>query len=381
MHNVYINKIAAFLPNEPVSNEEMEDVLGMISNKPSRARAIVLKSNGIKTRYYVIDKKTKTVSYNNAQITANAVKALEDNSFKLSDIECLICGTSTPDQLLPNHALMTQGELKLSNIEAVATAGICLSGVTSLKYGYMNILAGLKKNAVVTGSEAASLIMTDKNFHQEIESKIQELEKRKVIAFEKDFLRWMLSDGAGAVLLENVPNKDSISLKINWIEILSYAGEMPVCMYCGGKKEDERFIGWREVGSIEKVMHESLLSLQQDVRLLNHNIMYYTVEKPLFEIIKKRNIKESEIDYFLPHYSSQYFRDKVYEALKKIGFEIPFDKWFTNLPYKGNTGAASIYIMLEELFNSGKLKKGNKILCYVPESGRFSTSFFLLETV
>jgi len=67
--------------------------------------------------------------------------------------------------------------------------------------------------------------------------------------------------------------------------------------------------------------------------------------------------------------------------MKKAGCDIPQDKWFTNLPYKGNTGSASIYIMLEELFNSNKIKKGEKILCYIPESGRFSTAFMLLEVV
>jgi len=68
----------------------------------------------------------------------------------------------------------------------------------------------------------------------------------------------------------------------------------------------------------------------------------------------------------------------VYEGLKNVGFEIPYERWFTNLISKGNTGSASIYIMLDELFNSGKLKSGEKLLCYIPESGRFSSAFMLL---
>ena len=48
------------------------------------------------------------------------------------------------------------------------------------------------------------------------------------------------------------------------------------------------------------------------------------------------------------------------------------EKWFMNLATVGNVGAASIYLALEELMNSGKLKKGDKILLSVPESGRFS---------
>ena len=67
--------------------------------------------------------------------------------------------------------------------------------------------------------------------------------------------------------------------------------------------------------------------------------------------------------------------------MENIGFAIAEDKWFTNLTTKGNTGAASIYIMLEELFHSGRLRSGEKILCFVPESGRFSTAFMLLTVV
>ena len=59
--------------------------------------------------------------------------------------------------------------------------------------------------------------------------------------------------------------------------------------------------------------------------------------------------------------------------------DIPQERWFTNLSSKGNTGSASIYIILEELFHSGKLKVGEKLLCYIPESGRFSTAFMQLE--
>lgn len=54
--SVYINKIVSFLPNSPISNEEMEDYIGLIGGKPSRVRSIVLRQNDIKTRYYGLDK-------------------------------------------------------------------------------------------------------------------------------------------------------------------------------------------------------------------------------------------------------------------------------------------------------------------------------------
>ena len=60
------------------------------------------------------------------------------------------------------------------------------------------------------------------------------------------------------------------------------------------------------------------------------------------------------------------------------GKTIPYEKWFINLYNLGNVGAASAYMMVHELFQSGKLKKDEKILVLVPESGRFSYMYAML---
>lgn len=369
------------MPGEAISNHNIEDYLGYIGGKKSKAKDIILKSNGIEKRYYVLEKHTEKPLFTNAQITAAAIRKLQDDHFTLNDIECLACGTTSPDQLMPGHTLMVQGELGIDEIETISASGICLSGINALKYAYYGIKSGEISKAVSTGSEVSSVILSAKNFKEESNHKLQQLKKNESIAFEKDFLRWMLSDGAGAMRLENKPNKNKLSLKIEFIDVLSYAGTMPVCMYSGLEVEEN--LGARSWRSYEQkeVMEKSILSVKQDVKLLNKNILEYTVIKPMEKIIKKRGLQEKDYRYFLPHYSSAFFRDKVYEGLKKIDFEIPYEKWFTNLTTQGNTGSASMYIMLEELFNSDVLKKGDKLLCYIPESGRFSTAFMSLEVV
>ena len=262
----------------------------------------------------------------------------------------------------------------------VATSGICLSGITALKHAYLSVKSEESSTAIATGSETVSTLLHAKNFAKESEFDEEKFKKQPEIAFEKDFLRWMLSDGAGAMLLQNKPNTDTLSLKIEWVEIFSFANEMEPCMYAGAKKEGQKLKGYREFTQ-EQCLEDSLFSIQQDVKLLNANIVEITVARTLQKTLEKRTLLASEVDWFLPHYSSEYFKDEVYESLCKVGFEIPKEKWFTNLTKCGNTGSASIYIMLEELFHSGKLSKGEKILCYVPESGRFSSSFTLLEVV
>ncbi|MCW9026462.1 MAG: hypothetical protein OQJ77_04020, partial [Thiovulaceae bacterium] len=223
--------------------------------------------------------------------------------------------------------------------------------------------------------------MRSENFEEEIENQIEQLEKKPEIAFEKDFLRWMLSDGAGAMALSDKANESGLSIKINKIFSRSFAGEMQTCMYAGCEKlEDGSIRGWRTYEQ-EELLTRSIFSVKQDVKLLNENVMEYTVAKALKEMMDKKMFNPDEINWYFPHYSSGFFRDEVYEKMCKAGCDIPQDRWFTNLPYKGNTGSASIYIMLEEYFNSDMAKKGDKLLCYIPESGRFSTAFMLLEVV
>jgi len=275
---------------------------------------------------------------------------------------------------------MVHGELKSKPCEVVATSGICLSGMTALKHAYLSVKSDESNSAIATGSETVSTLLHAKNFKKESDIQEEAFKKRPEIAFEKDFLRWMLSDGAGAMLLQNKPNKTSLSLKIEWLDILSFANEMEVCMYAGGKHIDGEFRGYREFTQ-EEWLSESLFSIRQDVKLLNANIVDITVEKAIRKILEKRELKAQDVNWFLPHYSSEYFRDEVAKSLENANFKIPQEKWFTNLSKCGNTGSASMYIMLEELFNTKKLSIGEKILCYVPESGRFSSSFMLLEVV
>ena len=94
----------------------------------------------------------------------------------------------------------------------------------------------------------------------------------------------------------------------------------------------------------------------------------------MHSVIQKHGLRPEAVDWYLPHYSSDYFRPKFYAEMKRIGFEIPY-AWFSNLAEKGNTGSATIYIILEEIVHSGKLAPGQKLLCFIPESGRFSHAF------
>lgn len=375
MQGVFITKASKFLPNDPISNDEMESYLGMIDGVPSKGKGLTLRNNGIKTRYYSIDKQGNS-THSNAQMTALAIEQLMDEEVSKKDIELLACGTTSPDNLLPSHAVMVHGELKCGPVELISPSGACCASMQALKFGYNSILAGSTTNAVVTGSEKLSSLMLAEHFEKETE-RLLEMDKNPIISFEKDFLRWMLSDGASALLLENKPRINSVSLKIEWLEIKSYANQLETCMYAGAdKNEDGTTTGWKEYSS-DAWLDKSIFAFKQDVKLLGREIVPIGT-KYLKEILDKKGFDINTISYFLPHLSSEVFRGKIAEEILKYDINIPQEKWFTNLTRIGNVGSGSIFLMLEELMNSGKLKAGEKILLMVPESARFSYAYCLL---
>ena len=377
---VYITNTSTFLPNEPVANDDMEQYLGYINGKPSKSKSIVLRNNGIKNRYYALSKGGKP-THTNAQMTALAVKALfKDAPEHLKDIELLSCGTSSPDQMMPSHGVMTHGWLpEAEAIEVVSPSGVCCAGMHSLKYAYMAIKTGDIKLAVATGSERFSGLLVSDVFEEEAQ-KLKELTENPFIAFQKEFLRWMLSDGASAFLLADEPNKEGLSLRIDWIEGVSYANEMETCMYMGGEKQaDGTLKGFMDY-TPEEIMTKSIFSVKQDINLLSDNIVALGGKK-IKEIFERKGLVAADIDHFLPHISSNFFKSKIYDLVEIYGGGIPYEKWFINLYTVGNVGAASVYLMIDELFHSGRLKKDEKILLLVPESSRFSYMYAMLTVV
>ena len=372
----YINSVSAYLPNSPIPNEDMEDYIGKIGGNPSRVRSIVLRQNGIKTRYYGLDK-NQSLTHSNAELAKEAVCGLFENGSIPDDLTLLACGTSTPDQLLPSHASMVHGELANYPMEIFSSAGVCLTSLQALKICYSNILAGLHQKAVCVASELTSPALVSKFYDPEYEATHDNPDKDPYMAFEKDFMRFMLSDGAGAVLVQDHP-EGICPLKIEWVDMISYANELPTCMFMASElQENGRLKSWKEF-SPDEIKERAVLVGKQDIRQLKKYIIKYWVDH-IETVLAKHHVKAEEIDYVIPHVSSMFFYEKLNDEIAARNIALTKEKWFTNLTSVGNIGSAAIYVGLEELIRTKGIKQGDKILLLVPESGRFSYGTVLLS--
>ncbi|WOD39660.1 beta-ketoacyl-ACP synthase III [Nodosilinea sp. E11] len=374
MSQTYITHLGKFLPGEPIDNDQMEAYLGLINGKPSKVKRRILASNGIRQRHYALDQQQQT-THRNHQMAAAAVRNALDNAHLDPAMVDLLCAATTwPDLLVPGFASMVHGELpEFSPLEATSHQGVCCAGVAALKYAAAQISQGQKRCAVAVASESASRLFK----HTQFESQ-PDIRAGKAMPFDTEFLRWMLSDGAGAMVLRNRPNTEGLSLRLDWIELVSHANSHPVCMYAGVDSA-QGTQSWMDYPSVADAAAAGATHLRQNIRLLDQ-VVQLGVEGWL-RLIEAGRIHPADIDWLLCHYSSHFFRSQIVELLEKANAMIPEERWFTNLYTKGNTGCASIYLMLEELFHSGKLQPGQTIFCFVPESGRFTTAYLKLTVV
>ncbi|MEM0514827.1 beta-ketoacyl-ACP synthase III [Pseudoalteromonas sp. YIC-827] len=362
---VYITSSGHYLPGDAVNNEQIEDVLGRVFGKPSRLKKRILQSNGIKTRHYAIDKEHNTCISNAAMAAAAAQSCLEQSYIDKHSIGLLSAATSQGDLVLPGFASMVQAELGLSDVEVHSSHGICSSSLMALKAAYMQLLADEHSQALVVASELASRLFKASRYEA----------ANAQLDFNAEFLRWMLSDGAGALLLERRPRGKCF--KIEWIRSFSHADAYPVCMSVGKANNKER--SWQDYPNYAEAEADGAILLRQDVRLLD-NIVKLGVDGFL-RLLDEGRLTVDGIDHLLCHYSSDYFRKPIFDMLKRAGCEIPEHKWYTNLYERGNTGCASIFIMLDEFRRTQEYQVGDTLVCMVPESGRFNNAYMKLTVV
>ena len=368
--NVYLQSAGMFLPGAPVDNAGMDAYVAPLNRISGRLKQRILAENGIQTRHYAIDGEGQTV-FSNAQMAAGAITATLGQAGKtLADIGFLSSGSSGGDALMPGFASMIQGEMAAPPMETLSVHGVCAASVGAMQAAALAVESGAHPLALSVASEMPSRLFKRSRFAAQGYD----------TDFDAHFLRWMLSDGAGAVLLggpQALPQTPGLRLKLKWTHQRSFAGDYPVCMQLGltpdRSKSHLDFPAW---GDAEAA---GALALRQDIRLLPH--LFDVCIHEYADLAHQGWVPERGIDHFLCHYSSERFIPVVDELLQKAQLAIPRDRWWSNLAWRGNTGAASIFIMLSEFLQKegSRLKAGDTVLCFIPESGRFTAGYMLWE--
>jgi 3-oxoacyl-[acyl-carrier-protein] synthase-3 len=375
MKTAYLTALGKFLPGAPISNDEMEEYLGKIHGKRSRARARILKQNGIEQRHYAIDKQQRSL-YSNAEMAALAVTdALRRAGGAMETIDFLSAATSQGDFPLPGFASFVQAQIGLPPCEIASHHGICASGVAALKHAVLQVESGRKKRSLACASEFASRLLKSSRYEAQ-----RGVAAGSNLSFDAEFLRWMLSDGAGAAVVEPDPGSGRLAFRVEWIELRSYASRFEPCMYVGpAKNGSDRLASWLDYASYQQAADDGAINLRQDIRMLD-DVVKCAVDGAL-AMVEEGRLNPHSIDWLVAHYSSNAFLQQSHELAVRGGIDVPYERWFSNLRTKGNVGSASIFLLLEELLNEERVSPGQTLFCVVPESGRFQFGYMLLTVV
>ncbi|MDR6535329.1 iron-containing redox enzyme family protein [Variovorax soli] len=370
--NVHLESAGYFMPGKPVSNEGMDAYIAPLNRMSERIKRRILAENGIRERYYAIDPEGRTV-HSNAQLAAAAIRhCLQQGGAELSRVSLLASGSSGGDTLMPGFANMIQGELAAPPMETLSVHGICAAGVSAIQAAAQGVEMGAHRSALAVASEMPSRLFKRSRFAA----------RGYDCDFDSHFLRWMLSDGAGAILLSDgapalagTPGASAVRLRLKWIHQRAFSGDYPVCMQLG--LTEDRARGHLDFASWGEAEAAGALSLRQDIRLLPH--LFDIGIHEYAGLVREGWLDPGRVDHFLCHYSSEKFIPVVDGLMQKAGLAIPRERWYSNLAWRGNTGAASIMVMLAEFLHTRLVKPGEQIFCYVPESGRFMAAYMLFE--
>lgn len=372
--SAYITATGVFLPGYPVPNDEIEDYIGKAGRASSDLKDLILANCGIKTRHYAIDKNQQTV-ISNAAMAAGAVRnAAERAGLGPNDVELLTAATTLPDLMGPGHASMVHGELGYGPLEIATAHGICSCGMMALKNAYLQVEIGEKRNAICVASEFAS-----RGFKSTRYDEMRPISEDGSLPMETAFLRYMLSDGAGAVVIENAPATSDISLRIDWISLTSYANTEKACMYFGSN-DNACSKTWADYPTAAEAAADGALAPRQKLSLLPHLVSVGIDEYQ--RLLAMGKFDPDALTWFPAHYSSERMKTLMFGELarRNIAMGRP-EMWYSNLTRVGNIGSAAIFVILDEMMTGGLINDGDTLLCMVPESGRFVVSFMHLTAV
>lgn len=369
----YITGVSAFLPGAPVGNDRMEDHLGRIAGRDSLFGKKALRWNGVESRHYAMAP-DGTVSHTVAEMCARAVEgALDAAGLGRRDLAMLAAAATQGDFLVPGHAAAVHAELGGEPLEIASFQSVCGSSLMAAKAAWLGVRANEHDVAAACAGEFSS-----RWFRPGFYEGTALVDEKGRLRPEADFLRFTLSDGAGAIVIEPQPRPGA--LKINFIDIVSLASRFDPCMWAGAAIDTrvDMKTAWAHAGP-QAAHAAGAIALLQDFELLKKVIRAWV--GVYLQKVDEGRIKPTEVDHCLVHYSAKSLRAEIVSLLENTAGMVPEEKWFSVLREKGNVGSASIWVMLDALMKSGKVKSGEKILCVVPESGRALVGFMMLEAV
>lgn len=302
--------IGAYVPEHKLTNFELEKMVDTTDEW-------IQKRTGIKNRHIAKEESTSDLGLKACEI------AIERSGLQKEEIDAIICATISPDFLcMPSTACVIADKLGIKNIPAFDISAACTGFIYLVTIAKSFIESNLYKNVLIVGAEKLSSIVdwTDRN---------------TCVLF---------GDGAGAAVISATENRDEAIIDTH----ISSDGEYQdflITPGCGSKNPCS-----------QRVLDENMAFMKMRGNE-TFKVAVKTLTKDVKDILKKNEVSADEVDLFIPHQAN-------YRIIKAVGDSLKFDesKVVITVDKYGNTSSASIPMAINEMYESGKLKKGDLML-------------------
>ena len=326
LQRVKISALGTYVPPRLLTNADLEK---MVETNDQW----IMERVGIRERH-IVDKGVAT-----SDLAVEAAKrALAERGIEASDLDAIVVGTVTPDMFFPSTACLVQHKLGAKHLWGFDLSAACSAFVYALQAGAQFVATGSHKKVLVIGADVMSSI-------------IDYTDRATCVIF---------GDGAGAVLLE--PSEDESVGLIDFMHEVDGSGGCSLYMPGGG--------------SLNPASHETVDKKMHFVHQDGGAVFKFAVRKMAAlceEILKRNNIKGSEIDAFIPHQANRRIITATADRLNMRPEAV-----IVNIERYGNTTAGTIPLAMETARQEGKLKKGSLVLLASVGAG-FTTGATLLR--
>jgi 3-oxoacyl-[acyl-carrier-protein] synthase-3 len=302
--------IGAYVPEKILSNEDLEKMV-------DTSDEWIQKRTGIRERRIAEDEITSDMGVKAGEI------AISRAGLRKDEIDAVICATISPDYFcMPSTANMISHKLGLNPVTSFDISAACTGFIYALNMAKSFVQSGTFKNVLIIGAEKLS----------------------SIVDYEDRTTCILFGDGAGAAVIGRTEMQQEAIIDVHTGADANYSDYL---ITPGG-------------GSAEPTSLETIKNRRHFMKMQGNatfKVAVKTLTKDVIEILEKNGIDSNEIDHFVPHQANYRIIKAVGDALK-----MPKEKVALTVGKYGNTSSASIPMAINDLYESGKLKRGELML-------------------
>jgi 3-oxoacyl-[acyl-carrier-protein] synthase-3 len=329
MTGMYRSRVAgtgSYLPEKLLTNKDLEKLVETNDQW-------IVERTGISHRHVAAEgENTTDLAYHATQ------RAMKAAGITAKDIDLIIFGTVSGDQVMPSSACVLQNKLGCRHIMAFDLSAACSGFVYSLSIADQFIRTGMYKNILVIGAEVLTRFVN----YQDRETCI------------------LFGDAAGAWIVSRAEEGDKNIIMSSHLHADGGLGDLFV-LPAGGSK----------IPFSQQVLDDRSQYVRMKGREIFKNAVR-TLTQCCHEALDANGVKSAEVDWLVPHQANVRILESVADH-----FEFPKEKVVMSLHQTGNTSAASIPVAFDLALQEGKIKRGQLILLAAFGAGLTSGSVLL----